>query len=100
MLLKKLSLCRDEIDLRVSEVPVVIFEDNQGAIAMSINPTHYAKTKHIHIRHHFIREQIENGDLVVKYIGTESMLADALTKSLTKIRLDLDKSIFMGCNKL
>jgi len=35
-----------EINLNVSEKPVVIFEDNQGAIAMSQNPSHYAKQAH------------------------------------------------------
>ena len=73
-----LKRIRDEIHLNNSEEPVVIFEDNQGAIAMSHNPIHYAKTKHIHIRHHFIRDQVEAGDIVIKYISTDKMLADAL----------------------
>ena len=94
-----LKRIRDEIHLNNSEEPVVIFEDNQGAIAMSHNPIHYAKTKHIHIRHHFIRDQVEAGDIVIKYISTDKMLADALTKALTKVKLDPLKEVFMGNDK-
>ena len=94
-----LKRLRAEINLDISEHPVVIFEDNQGAIAMSQNPSHYAKTKHIHIRHHFIREQIEIGDVIVKYVSTDYMLADALTKALTKMmKLDPLEKQFMGNN--
>ena len=96
-----LKRIRNEINLSISEdiLPVTIFEDNQGAIAMSYNPTHYAKTKHIHIRYHFIRERIEEGDIIVKYINTNDMLADALTKSLTKNKFDPLKKLFMGSDK-
>jgi hypothetical protein len=93
-----LKRLRAEISFDISEHPVVIFEDNQGAIAMSQNPSHYAKTKHIHIRHHFIREQIEIGDVIVKYVSTDYMLADALTKALTKMKFDPLEKQFMGNN--
>jgi hypothetical protein len=63
--------------------PLLIYEDNQGAIAMSKNPTSYAKTKHIHIRHHFIRDAVEAGIIHVEYIHTSLMVADILTKSTT-----------------
>eukprot|EP00795_Rhopilema_esculentum_P014459 gene14460-biopygen4243 len=45
------------------EEPTVVQEDNQGAIAMSKNPKFHARTKHIDIKHHFIREKVENGTL-------------------------------------
>jgi hypothetical protein len=61
---------------------VLIYEDNNGAIAMSKNPVSYSKTKHIHIRYHFIREKIYDGDIVVKYLPTNDMLADMMTKNL------------------
>ncbi len=63
----------------------VIFEDNQGAIAMSKNPVSHARTKHIDIKFHYIREAVENGSVQLKYCSTEEMLADLLTKPLTKV---------------
>ena len=65
-----------------TDQPVQIFEDNSGAIAMANNPVHYAKTKHIHIRHHFIRECVDSGRIIVTYIPTAEMTADILTKAL------------------
>jgi len=65
-----------------TDQPVQIFEDNSGAIAMAYNPVHYSKTKHIHIRHHFIRECVDSGRIIVSYIPTAEMIADVLTKAL------------------
>jgi hypothetical protein len=62
--------------------PIIIHEDNTGAIAMSKNPVHYEKTKHIHIRYHFIRDCIIDKDIDVVYLETKDMLADAMTKAL------------------
>jgi len=64
----------------------VIFEDNQGCIALAKNPVAHERTKHIDIRYHFIREQIEENTIDVKYLPTEEMLADLLTKGMTKER--------------
>ena len=64
----------------------VIFEDNQGCIALAKNPVSHDRTKHIDIRYHFIREQIEAKTIDVRYLPTEDMLADLLTKGMTKER--------------
>jgi hypothetical protein len=56
--------------------------DNQGAIVLASNPTFHARTKHIGVRHHFIREHVENGDITLKYIPTNDQVADVLTKAL------------------
>jgi hypothetical protein len=42
---------------------MVIRCDNQGAILLTKNPTHHARTKHIDVQHHFVREQVENGEV-------------------------------------
>jgi hypothetical protein len=55
---------------------------------MAQNPMHYAKTKHIHLRHHFIREKVRDGDIVIQYLPTTEMLADLLTKSLARPTFD------------
>ena len=70
------------------EGPTVIHEDNQGAIAMAKNPVGHARTKHIDIRHHFVREGVQNGAIVLKYIATDEMIADMLTKPLPKHRFE------------
>jgi Reverse transcriptase (RNA-dependent DNA polymerase)/gag-polypeptide of LTR copia-type/Pol polyprotein, beta-barrel domain/GAG-pre-integrase domain/Integrase core domain len=64
----------------------VIYVDNQGAIALANNPEHHARTKHIDIQYHFIRECVENDLIELKYCPTEDMVADGLTKALAKDR--------------
>ena len=68
------------------EQPTVINEDNQGAIALCKNPKFHARTKHIDIRYHFIREQIDNLQITLQYCSTEDMIADMLTKPLGKTK--------------
>ena len=60
--------------------------DNQSAIKISLNPVQHSKTKHIDIRHHFIREHIKLGDIEVHFIHTEEQLADIFTKPLDEAR--------------
>ena len=63
-----------------------ILEDNQSAISMAKNPQFHGRTKHINIKYHFIREQIANGTICLKYCPTEDMLADLLTKGIYRSR--------------
>jgi hypothetical protein len=51
-------------------IPHTILSNNQGALALAANPTFHAWTKHIHIRQHFIRECVNNGDIELNYIPT------------------------------
>jgi len=62
---------------------VVIFNDNQGAGDLTRNPVFHNRTKHVDIRHHFIRELVENNEVIAEYIPTEKMRADVLTKGLS-----------------
>ena len=62
--------------------PTVIWEDNQEAIALATNPGYHARTKHVNIHHHFVRENVLDGDVKVIYNETEHQLATILTKSL------------------
>ena len=64
-----------------------IYDDNQGCIAMSENPVMHQRTKHIDIRHHFVRERVESGDIKLEYVPTEEQLADLLTKPLLRNRV-------------
>ncbi|KAL5708855.1 hypothetical protein ACHQM5_017835 [Ranunculus cassubicifolius] len=49
---------------------------------MAKNPVHHNRTRHIAIKHHYIRDQVEKGKIEVKYISTEDQVADILTKAL------------------
>src|SRR5277367_2092106 len=60
----------------------VIYCDNQGAIALAHNPEHHARTKHIDIQYHFVRNCVEDGTVRLEYCPTEDMVADGLTKAL------------------
>src|SRR5271163_3702934 len=64
------------------EHATTLFEDNQSAIALTKNPIHHARSKHIDIQHHFIREKIKSNKIEVSYMPTDDMIADALTKLL------------------
>jgi hypothetical protein len=60
----------------------VIYCDNQSAIALAHNPEHHARTKHIDIQYHFVRNCVEDGRTRLEYCPTEDMVADGLTKAL------------------
>ena len=68
--------------------PTLIMEDNQSAIAMAKNPQYHGKSKHINIKFHFVREQVSNGKIHLKYCPTEDMLADMLTKAIGPEKLN------------
>ena len=59
-----------------------IFEDNQSAIAMSGNPQFHGRAKHIDIKCHFVREQVNSGTVKLAYCPTADMVVDMLTKAL------------------
>ena len=62
--------------------PVTLMEDNQSAIAIAHNPQFHGKTKHVDIKYHYVRSQVESGNICLRYCPTEDMVADVLTKSL------------------
>ena len=64
------------------ETPMMIWEDNQATINLATDASAAKRTKHIAVRHHFIREFYDEGLINIKYIPTRSQTADILTKSL------------------
>ena len=88
--------CQESIWLRrlLSDIQVnqqsssTIYEDNIGAIELSKNPKFHNRTKHIDISYHFVREQVEQKAISVKYCPSENMLADIMTKGLSKIAFE------------
>ncbi|KAE8966953.1 hypothetical protein PR001_g28243 [Phytophthora rubi] len=61
----------------------VIYEDNQGAMALAKNVGYQARTKHIDIRYHFIREKVVRNEVELEYVDTKNQLADFMTKGLS-----------------
>jgi hypothetical protein len=60
--------------------------DNESAIKIAYNPCEHYRTKHIDIRHHFLRDHAINGDIVISHVGINSQLADIFTKQLDEKR--------------
>ncbi|KAF5466537.1 hypothetical protein F2P56_016455, partial [Juglans regia] len=60
--------------------------DNLGATFLSANPVLHARTKHVEIDYHFVREQVQKRALDVQFLPSESQIADALTKALPTAR--------------
>ena len=58
--------------------------DNTSAINISKNPVLHSRTKHIEIRHHFIRDHVLKGDVVLEFVDTKNQLADIFTKPPSK----------------
>ncbi|GKE11535.1 retrovirus-related pol polyprotein from transposon TNT 1-94 [Tanacetum coccineum] len=77
---------------------IPLYCDSQSAIAISCNPVQHSRTKHIHTRYHFIKEQVENGIIELYFVRTEYQLADMFTKALPEERFQyLVRQIGMRC---
>uniref|UniRef100_A0A2N9FUI2 Integrase catalytic domain-containing protein n=1 Tax=Fagus sylvatica TaxID=28930 RepID=A0A2N9FUI2_FAGSY len=63
--------------------PPTLWCDNVSALAIASNPVFHARTKHIVVDFHFVRERVLRKDLVVKFVSTVDQLADIFTKSLS-----------------
>ena len=75
-----------EIGLDINTIP--IHADNQGAIKLLKNPVFSMRSKHIDVIFHFARERVARKDVSFKYISTNQMVADALTKPLSPAKLE------------
>ena len=66
----------------------VLRSDSQGSIALAHNPDHHARTKHIDIRYHFIRQHVADKTIALSYVSTQAMAADILTKPLERVAFE------------
>ncbi|GKB93321.1 retrovirus-related pol polyprotein from transposon TNT 1-94 [Tanacetum coccineum] len=67
---------------------IPMYCDNKSAIALCCNNVQHSRSKHIDIRHHFIREQVEKGVVELYFVRTEYQLADIFTKALPRERFE------------
>ena len=54
---------------------------------MANNPIFYARTKHIEVHYHYVREKVLVGDIDLVYVSTQEQVADIFTKSLGEKKL-------------
>lgn len=66
--------------------PVVIEGDNQGSLALTENPEFHQRTKHIDIKHHFLRQEVDEKRVAFSYVETTKLAADGLTKPLNSMK--------------
>ena len=67
---------------------MTLYCDNMSAISMSKNPVQHSRTKHIDIRHHFIRELVEDKIVKLEHVSTEKQMADIFTKGLDAVQFE------------
>ncbi len=64
------------------DAPVVIYCDNISSILLANNPVYNARTKHIEVQYHFIREKVLAKEINLIHVSTEDQVGDIFTKAL------------------
>jgi hypothetical protein len=83
-----LWLKRFLVELGWTQDAVRVYCDNQSALRLMRNPQYHARTKHISVQFHFLRELIEGGELDFGFVGTNLQCADFLTKGVSREKLE------------
>jgi hypothetical protein len=76
-----------ELGVKLQQKPY-LWCDNLGATNLSVNPVFHARTRHIEIDFHFVRERVANNCLDIKFISSKDQIADGFTKALPVRNLD------------
>lgn len=76
------------IDNQCEYAPVKIHEDNQVTIALSKDPVCRQRSKHIDIRYHCVPSALGDGKITIEFCPTAHIVADTLTKFVTKLSMD------------
>ncbi|GJS92141.1 retrovirus-related pol polyprotein from transposon TNT 1-94 [Tanacetum coccineum] len=74
--------------IAISSIEIPLYYDNKSAIALCCNNVQHSRAKHIDVRHHFIKEQVEDGIVELYFVRTEYQLADIFTKPLPRERFN------------
>ena len=82
-----LRLLLDDLQLGLGDKPFPIMNDNAGTI-VSRNPVHHERSKHIGLRHHFLRERVEDNTISLSQVPSADNIADLLTKGLPRELFD------------
>jgi hypothetical protein len=73
-----------DYDYTMNYIPLIC--DSESAIKIAYNPCEHSRTKHIDIRHHFLRDHAIKWDIIISLVGTNNQLADIFTKPLDEKR--------------
>ncbi|MCO5569367.1 hypothetical protein L7F22_023079 [Adiantum nelumboides] len=76
-----LELLLGDLGIQVQR-PVVIHCDNLSSIQLTRNPVFHARTKHIEVHYHFIKERVLDGSIDLTFVRTDEQVADVFTKAL------------------
>ncbi|GKA60260.1 hypothetical protein Tco_0759667 [Tanacetum coccineum] len=71
-----------DYNIRLDDVPIMC--DNKGPINLSKNPVQHSRTKHIEIRYHFLRNNVQKGNISIEKVASDDNIADILTKHLKR----------------
>ncbi|GKA12253.1 retrovirus-related pol polyprotein from transposon TNT 1-94, partial [Tanacetum coccineum] len=88
VVLKSLWMRSQLTDYGLGFNKIPMYCDNKSAIALCCNNVQHSRSKHIDIRFHFIKEQVENGVVELYFVNTEYQLADIFTKALCRERIE------------
>ena len=64
---------------------VALLCDSTSAVSVAKNPVLHSTTKHIEVRYHFLRDNVEKGNISLSYVPTQDQLADIFTKPLDQV---------------
>ena len=78
-------------DLCVDTGYIPIYYDNTSALNISKNPCQHKRTKHIHIHHHFLRDNVEKGLISMIFCTTKNQIADIFTRALSREQFERNR---------
>ena len=70
------------------ETATTIYTNSQSALAVARNPVFHARTKHIEVHYHYVRERLFAGEISLVYVPTQDNLADLFTKALPREKFE------------
>ena len=85
-----------DFGIKCGRIP--IYCDNTSAINISENPVNHSRTKHIDVRHHFLRDNVAKGKIKLIFVPTEYQLANIFTKPLAEERFSIIRRELGMCN--
>jgi len=81
----------EDYSLRYTDVPILC--DNTSANNLSKNPIQHSRSKHIEVKHYFIRDHVQKKDIPLSFVDIENQLADIFTKPLVEYRFNFLRKI-------
>jgi hypothetical protein len=65
----------------------VIYCDDQSCVKISENSMYHENLKHIEIKHYFLHDEVQRGEVVLQYISTDEQITNILVKPLSKMKI-------------